>query len=74
MKLHEQVETLRTAVSTVMAECIRLESALIRKTACPYPDGTTDNKVNIKTDVLPTLYEIRSTANYSLMETLRKPR
>ena len=74
MKLHEQVELLRTAVSTAMAECIRLETALLRKTGCPYPDGTYDNKVNIVTDVFPTLHEIRSTANHALMETLRKPR
>jgi hypothetical protein len=72
MKLHEQVDTLRTAVSTAMAECIRLEAALLRKTGCPYPDGTCDNKVNIETDVLPTLHEIRANADRALMETLRK--
>ena len=73
MKLHEQVETLRSANQAVVAQCIRLEAALLRKTSCPYPDGTTDNQVNIVTDVLPSLHDMRLVADQALYSTLRRP-
>lgn len=59
MKIHDQNRLLKAKLVEVADDITTLEMALERKTSMPYPDGTTDNLVNISTDVLPLLNKIR---------------
>lgn len=59
MKIHDQNKLLKAKLVTIADDITTLEMALERKTSMPYPDGTTDNLVNISTDVLPLLNKVR---------------
>ncbi len=58
MKLHEQRDRLLTATTAAELQARDLYSALVRKTACPYGDGTRSNQVNVETDVYPRLVNL----------------
>lgn len=60
MHIAEQNTRLKLAIVKIKAEMITLELALLRKTGSPYPDGTTDNLVNVDSDVYPTLQRVRA--------------
>jgi hypothetical protein len=59
MKIHEQNSILKDRLISIADDITTLEMALERKTSMPYPDGSTDNLVNIATDVLPLLNQVR---------------
>lgn len=58
MRLHEQRDTLRTAVTDARVELGELISSIRRKMAAPYGDGSRSNMVNAETDILPRLRAI----------------
>lgn len=60
MHIAEQNTRLKLAIVKIKVEMITLELALLRKTGSPYPDGTTNNLVNVDSDVYPTLQRVRS--------------
>ena len=59
MKIHKQNSVLKDRLISIADDITTLEMALERKTSMPYPDGSTDNLVNIATDVLPLLNQVR---------------
>ena len=59
MKIHEQNSVLKDRLISIADDITTLEMALERKTSMPYPDGSTNNLVNIATDVLPLLSQVR---------------
>ena len=59
MKIHKQNSILKDRLISIADDITTLEMALERKTSMPYPDGSTDNLVNIATDVLPLLNQVR---------------
>ncbi len=63
MRIHEQRDLLLTATATAELEARDLYSALVRKTACPYGDGTRSNMVNVETDVYPRLVNLITELN-----------
>lgn len=68
MKIHDQNKLLKAKLVTIADDITTLEMALERKTGMPYPDGTTDNLVNISTDVLPLLNKVRQDVGIVLDE------
>ena len=71
MRLHEQVETLKTAATEAEALSVQLRARLARKCAATYPDGTRDNRVNVETDVLPALFELERLLGYAVINAER---
>lgn len=71
MKIHDQNKLLKAKLVTIADDITTLEMALERKTSMPYPDGTTDNLVNISTDVLPLLNQVRQDVGIVLSEVSR---
>ena len=59
-KLEIKNTQLKLAIAKINAEMITLELALLRKTGSPSPDGTTNNLVNVDSDVYPTLHRVRA--------------
>jgi hypothetical protein len=59
MRIHEQNQRLKSQLISIADDITTLEMALERKTSMPYPDGSTNNLVNIATDVLPLLNQVR---------------
>lgn len=59
MRIHEQNSVLKDRLISIADDITTLEMALERKTSMPYPDGSTNNLVNIATDVLPLLNQVR---------------
>ncbi len=68
MRIHEQNQRLKSQLISIADDITTLEMALERKTSMPYPDGTTDNLVNISTDVLPLLNKVRQDVGIVLGE------
>ena len=58
MRLNEQRDTLVEAIEDAGCDLIGLRSAILRKMAAPYGDGSRSNMVNAETDVLPRLVVI----------------
>lgn len=58
MRLNEQRDTLVEAIEDAGCDLIGLRSAILRKIASPYGDGSKSNMVNAETDVLPRLSSI----------------
>jgi hypothetical protein len=58
MRLNEQRDTLVEAVEDAACDLIGLRSAILRKMAAPYGDGSRSNMVNAETDVLPRVVAI----------------
>jgi hypothetical protein len=58
MRLNEQRDTLVEAVENAACDLIGLRSAILRKMAAPYGDGSRSNMVNAETDVLPRVVAI----------------
>jgi hypothetical protein len=59
MKLHQQRNELRQSVQEAYDALIALTGRIICKTGAPYGDGSYSDMVNVKSDVLPQLTEIR---------------
>ena len=68
MRIHEQNQRLKSQLVAIADDITTLEMALERKTSMPYPDGTTNNLVNISTDVLPLLNKVRQDVGIVLGE------
>ena len=68
MRIHEQNQRLKSQLVSIADDITTLEMALERKTSMPYPDGTTNNLVNISTDVLPLLNKVRQDVGVVLGE------
>ena len=58
MRLKEQRDTLVEAIEDAGCDLIALRSAILRKIAAPYGDGSKSNLINAETDVLPRLVAI----------------
>jgi hypothetical protein len=58
MRLNEQRDTLVEAIEDAGCDLIGLRSAILRKIAAPYGDGSKSNLINAETDVLPRLVAI----------------
>ena len=58
MRLNEQRDTLVEAIEDAGCDLIALRSAILRKMAAPYGDGSKSNMVNAETDVLPRLVNV----------------
>ena len=59
MKIHEQVEEMRSLLADIVEELTLFRCSVIRKCAARYPDGSTSTMVNADTDVLPRLEQLR---------------
>ena len=61
MKLNEQRKVLVEAVECASIDLKYMRSAILRKIAAPYGDGSRSNMVNAETDVLPRINDILTT-------------
>lgn len=61
MKLHQQRERLIDGIVDASTDLKYFRSAILRKMAAPYGDGSRSNMVNADTDVLPRLNDILDT-------------
>jgi hypothetical protein len=61
MRLNEQRNTLRNGILDASIDLKYLRSAILRKMAAPYGDGSRSNMVNAETDVLPRINDILDT-------------
>jgi len=61
MKLHQQRERLIDGIVDASTDLKYFRSAILRKMAAPYGDGSRSNMVNAETDVLPRLNDILNT-------------
>jgi hypothetical protein len=61
MKLYEQRNTLRNGILDASIDLKYMRSAILRKMAAPYGDGSRSNMVNAETDVLPRINDILDT-------------
>jgi len=73
MKLHEQRERLIDGIIGASTDLKYLRSAILRKMAAPYGDGSRSNMVNAETDVLPRLADIIKTLAETLEAINRDP-
>jgi hypothetical protein len=73
MRLNEQRDTLIEAVEDAGCDLIAMRSAILRKIAAPYGDGSKSNMVNAETDVLPRLNAILDTLATTLEAISRDP-
>lgn len=58
MRIHEQRDRLIEAVRAAEGELRAMRSAVLRKIAAPYGDGSRSNMVNAETDVVPRLQSV----------------
>ena len=72
MRIHEQNQRLKEQLIAIADDITTLEMALERKTSMPYPDGSTNNLVNIATDILPALNQVRHDVGIVLDEVASK--
>ena len=72
MRIHEQNQRLKEQLTAIADDITTLEMALERKTSMPYPDGSTNNLVNIATDILPALNQVRHDVGIVLDEVASK--
>lgn len=61
MRLNEQRNRLIDGIVDASTDLKYLRSAILRKMAAPYGDGSRSNMVNAETDVLPRLNDILDT-------------
>jgi hypothetical protein len=73
MKLYEQRNTLRNGILDASIDLKYMRSAILRKMAAPYGDGSRSNMVNAETDVLPRLADIIETLAATLEAVSRDP-
>ena len=66
MKLNEQRDQLVEGIVNASIDLQYLRSAILRKMASPYGDGSKSNMVNAETDVLPQLGDLMETLCYAL--------
>ena len=62
MRIHEQRDTYREALTHIEEATRSLIADLTRKIGRPYPDGTCAPEVNVNTDVLPRLRQMLVTS------------
>jgi hypothetical protein len=73
MKLHEQRERLIDGILGASTDLKYMRSAILRKMAAPYGDGSRSNMVNAETDVLPRLADIIETLAATMEAINRDP-
>jgi len=73
MRLNEQRNEMARAIENAACELIGLRSAIHRKMAAPYGDGSRSNMVNAETDVLPRLQAALNTLQNVMDEVSGKP-
>jgi hypothetical protein len=61
MRLNEQRERLIDGILGASTDLKYMRSAILRKMAAPYADGSRSNMVNAETDVLPRINDILDT-------------
>jgi hypothetical protein len=71
MRLNEQRDALVNGILDASIDLNYLRSAILRKIAAPYGDGSKSNMVNVETDVLPRLNAILDTLATTLEATNR---
>jgi hypothetical protein len=73
MKLHQQRERLIDGILGASTDLKYMRSAILRKMAAPYGDGSRSNMVNAETDVLPRLADIIETLAATMEAINRDP-
>lgn len=73
MRLNEQRDTLAEAVEAAAGDLRSFRSAVLRKMAAPYGDGSRSNMVNAETDVLPRISDLLDTLATALEAVGRDP-
>jgi hypothetical protein len=73
MKLHQQRDRLIDGIVDASTDLKYMRSAILRKIAAPYGDGSKSNMVNAETDVLPRLNDILDTLATTLEAISRDP-
>ena len=73
MRLNEQRDTLIDGILGASTDLKYLRSAILRKMAAPYGDGSRSNMINAETDVLPRLNDILDTLQAALEAISRDP-
>lgn len=68
MRLNEQRDRLIDGILYASTDLKYLRSAILRKMAAPYGDGSRSNMVNAETDVLPRINDILDTLAVTLEE------
>ena len=71
MRLNEQRDALVNGILDASIDLNYFRSAILRKMAAPYGDGSKSNMVNAETDVLPRLNAILDTLATALEATNR---
>ena len=73
MRLNEQRNRLIDGIVDASTDLKYMRSAILRKIAAPYGDGSKSNMVNAETDVLPRLNAILDTLATTLEAISRDP-
>ena len=73
MRLNEQRNRLIDGIVDASTDLKYMRSAILRKMAAPYGDGSKSNMVNAETDVLPRLNAILDTLATTLEAISRDP-
>jgi len=73
MRLNEQRDRLIDGIVDASTDLKYMRSAILRKMAAPYGDGSRSNMVNAETDVLPRLNDILNTLATTLEAISRDP-
>ena len=73
MRLNEQRDRLIDGIVDASTDLKYFRSAILRKMAAPYGDGSRSNMVNAETDVLPRLNDILNTLATTLEDISRDP-
>lgn len=73
MRLNEQRNRLVEGIENASIDLKYMRSAILRKMAAPYGDGSRSNMVNAETDVLPRLNDILDTLATTLEAINRDP-
>lgn len=68
MRLNDQRDTLVQAIEDAACDLTYFRSAILRKIAAPYGDGSRSNMVNAETDVLPRIIDILDTLHSAMCE------
>ena len=73
MRLNEQRNRLIDGIVDASTDLKYFRSAILRKMAAPYGDGSRSNMVNAETDVLPRLHDIIGKLIATLEDISRDP-
>lgn len=73
MRLNQQRDRLIDGVVDACTDLKYMRSAILRKMAAPYGDGSKSNMINAETDVLPRLNDILDTLATTLEAISRDP-